>query len=393
MGKNEAESSPWSQSPAELLVADENFSLADFDCSATPGWEGSKEDAKKYVAERANLLAELQERLYAEGRNGGNRKILLVVQGLDTAGKGGVARHVLSLVDPQGVDLHSFGVPTKEELSHHYLWRIKKALPPAGKIGLFDRSHYEDVLVVRVDRLVPKNKWEKRYEEINRFEKRVANSGTTIIKVALMVSHEEQGIRLMERLDRPDKFWKYNPGDVDTREKWDQYQQAYSDVFTRTSTAHAPWFVIPADHKWYARLAITELLLQALIDMDLRWPTPTWRRASQKRRLAATMSAQALAKAKENAEEKAIQVPEETADFHRAVQAADMAGPAEAGEELAAQAEGESAPRQDDSPASDADKKSKGKKSASKKKGKKSKKGKGKDGKSKKDKKSKKSKK
>ncbi len=176
----------------------------------------------------------------------------------------------------------------REERRHDFLWRIRRALPEPGYIGVFDRSHYEDVLVARVDALVPPEVWEARYDEINRFEAEVAAAGTTIVKVALLVSYEEQRARLMERLERPDKFWKYNPNDVDSRQKWPAYQEAYQAALDRTSTDVAPWHVVPADRKWFARLAVSELLLDALRGLDLGWPRPTStsrsrRRASRRR--------------------------------------------------------------------------------------------------------------
>ena len=292
MGKGSA--SDWTDDPRDLLRADEELDLDDLDRGATPGWEAGKKAAKRFGRGRGDLLSELQERLFAEGRAGGERSLLVVVQGLDTAGKGGVARHVMSKVDPQGVALRSFGAPTEEEREHHFLWRIRKQLPKPGLIGVFDRSHYEDVLVARVDGLVPPEVWEGRYDEINEFEAELAAAGTTVIKVGLLVSHDEQGLRLMKRLDRPDKRWKYSSNDVPTRRKWDDYQAAYADVFRRTSTETAPWYVIPADHKWYARLAITEILTQTLIDMDPEWPAVRWDPEVQRRKLAETMSTRAL---------------------------------------------------------------------------------------------------
>ncbi|MDP9801254.1 PPK2 family polyphosphate:nucleotide phosphotransferase [Arcanobacterium wilhelmae] len=281
----------WSALPTQTLRAGEGFSLADFDASATPGWSAGKAAAEKFMAARGELLSELQERFFANAKEGDPRKLLLVVQGLDTAGKGGIARHVLGMVDPQGVQLASFGVPTEEERAHHYLWRIERALPTPGKIGLFDRSHYEDVLVVRVENLVPQDVWEPRYEEINAWERNlVENENFTIIKVALMPSHAEQSVRLAERLARRDKWWKYNPSDVDTREKWPDYLEAYQAVLDRTSTDVAPWYVVPADHKWYARLAVTELLTQALIGFEQEWPVPEWDLTTEKKRLRSTMT-------------------------------------------------------------------------------------------------------
>ncbi len=284
----------WSDDPRDLLRAGPDFELDDLERDATPGWSSGKKAATRFGRERGELLGELQERLFAEGRERGERSLLVVVQGLDTAGKGGVARHVMSKVDPQGVALRSFGPPSAEEQKHHFLWRIKKELPAPGLIGVFDRSHYEDVLVARVDDIVPPSVWENRYDEINDFEEALVAAGTTVLKFGLMVSHDEQGLRLMKRLDRPDKRWKYSTNDLPTRRQWDDYQSAYADVFRRTSTDAAPWYVIPADHKWYARVAITEILTQTLVDLDPAWPTVRWDPAVQRRQLAASMSTRAL---------------------------------------------------------------------------------------------------
>ena len=292
MGKSSG--AEWVGDPRDLLRAGDGFDLTDLDRGGTPGWKAGKKAAAKFGHDRSDLLSELQERLFAEGRTGGHRALLVVVQGLDTAGKGGVARHVMSKVDPQGVSLRSFGPPSPEEQKHHFLWRIKKGLPAPGMIGVFDRSHYEDVLVARVDELVPRDVWEKRYDEINDFESELVASGTTVLKFGLMVSHDEQGLRLMKRLDRPDKRWKFSTNDLPTRRQWDAYQHAYADVFRRTSTAAAPWHVIPADHKWYSRLAITEILTQTLVEMDPEWPAVRWSPEAQRRRLAASMSTAAL---------------------------------------------------------------------------------------------------
>ncbi|TRY17726.1 polyphosphate kinase 2 family protein [Tessaracoccus rhinocerotis] len=307
-------SNQWSNDPRELLRPGADFDLATFDRRGTPGWEGDKAEAKELMDSRGALLYELQERLYAEGRAGGKRSVLIIVQGLDTAGKGGIARHVMGYVDPQGVQLRSFGVPTEEERSHHYLWRIEKALPQPGRIGLFDRSHYEDVLVVRVDELVEQEVWEPRYDEINAWEKELADSGTIILKFALMVSHEEQGLRLMERLDRPDKHWKYSPSDLTTRANWDKYQQAYQAVFERTDTDHAPWYVLPADRKWYSRLAATEIITRTLIEMEMTWPRVRWSDDVQRRKLADTMTTASLAESLAATEETVRSAIEESID-------------------------------------------------------------------------------
>ena len=278
----------WSTDPRDALRVGPDFDLSSFDRNGQPGWDGDKDDGQAYLPERGEEMSELQERLFAEGREGGKRSVLLVLQGLDTAGKGGIVRHVMGMVDPQGVALASFGVPTEEERSHHYLWRIEKELPPPGRIGVFDRSHYEDVLVVRVDELVPEDVWRARYDEINAWEKELVEGGTTIIKVALMVSYAEQGERLMERLERPDKHWKFNPGDLDTRSKWPAFQAAYADVFRLTSTEDAPWYVVPADKKWYSRLAITEILTRTLEELDPQWPVADFDVEEMKKALVAT---------------------------------------------------------------------------------------------------------
>ncbi|MCV2396315.1 polyphosphate kinase 2 family protein [Actinotalea sp. M2MS4P-6] len=263
---------PWDVHPVQALRAGPGFDLSTFDPSATPGWSDDRDDGEERMAEQGARLADLQEMLFAEGRSGGARSVLLVLQGMDTTGKGGIVRHVVGMVDPQGVDHASFGKPTPEELAHHYLWRIRNALPRPGRLGVFDRSHYEDVLVVRVENLVPPDVWGQRYDEINAFEAELVGSGTAIVKVALMVSLDEQRSRLGERLERPDKYWKYNPADLDARAKWPDYREAYQALLDRTSTEIAPWFVVPANRKWYARLAVTELLVDAFERLGLRWP-------------------------------------------------------------------------------------------------------------------------
>lgn len=278
----------WTHSPAELLGAGANFDLAGLDRRSTPGWRGTKKQARKAMAQRGTELADLQEQLFAGGRTGDQRSVLLVLQGLDTSGKGGIVRHVIGMIDPQGVDLASFGVPSETERKHHHLWRIRRALPRPGQIGVFDRSHYEQVLVVKVEELEGADVNATRYKELNRFDEKIIAGGTELIKVALMVSFDEQGSRLAARLDRPDKHWKYNPGDVDTRKKWGHYQQAYQQMLDETSTESAPWYVVPADRKWYARHAVTEILYQRLKAMDLSWPVADYDVEAEKKRLANT---------------------------------------------------------------------------------------------------------
>jgi PPK2 family polyphosphate:nucleotide phosphotransferase len=278
-------SNTWERDPRTALAFHVGDKVADFDTDGTPGFIGDKMGSAALQEERNERYAELQEMLYASSRAGDHRSVLLVLQGMDTAGKGGIVEHVVGAANPQGIRYTSFGIPTPEERAHHYLWRIRRALPPAGHIGVFDRSHYEDVLIVRVHNLVPPEVWSVRYDEINTFERELVNEGTTLVKVAMFVSLDEQKRRLAARLERPDKYWKYNPGDVDERKLWPLYQDAYQAVLDRTSTDYAPWFVVPCDRKWYSRLAVTELLIKALEDLNLAWPPPDFDVEAEVRRL------------------------------------------------------------------------------------------------------------
>lgn len=259
--------------------------LASYDARSTPGFDGSKSEGKRALADLGDDLADLQERLFAEGINGGRRSVLLLLQGMDTSGKGGVMRHAVGLVDPQGVRIKAFKAPTEEELRHDFLWRISKELPPAGLIGIFDRSHYEDVLIARVRGLVDTDRLERRYDAINAFERGLVDEGTVVVKCMLHISHEKQQERLLERLDNPEKHWKFNPGDVDERALWPAYQRAYEVALERCNTDAAPWHLVPADRKWYRNWAVGTLLHEALQGMDLAWPTADFDVAEQRRRL------------------------------------------------------------------------------------------------------------
>ena len=252
---------------------------------ARPGFDGDKADAEQALADLGPELADLQERLFAESRAGGTRAVLLVLQGMDTSGKGGVVRHTVGLVDPQGVDITAFKAPTPEEREHDFLWRIRRGLPGPGRIGVFDRSHYEDVLIARVRGLAEPEVIERRYDEINAFEAEVAAAGTRIIKVMLHISAATQKERLLERLERADKHWKFNPGDIDERQRWSDYRAAYEIALERTSTDVAPWHVVPADTKWYRNLAVGRLLHEALVDLDPQWPVADFDVEEQRRRL------------------------------------------------------------------------------------------------------------
>lgn len=255
---------------------------------ATPGFSGSKQDGKARLDALGPELAELQERLFAEGRaTGSHRRVLLVLQGMDTSGKGGTLKHTVGLVDPQGVRISSFKAPTKEELAHDFLWRIRKALPQPGYVGVFDRSHYEDVLIARVNELATPEEIERRYDAINEFERELVEDGTVVVKCMLHISKEKQRERLLARLDNPEKYWKYEPGDLDSRARWDAYRAAYATALERTHTEHAPWHVVPSDRKWFRNLAVGQLLLTALRGMDLGWPAADFDVDAERARLLA----------------------------------------------------------------------------------------------------------
>jgi PPK2 family polyphosphate:nucleotide phosphotransferase len=260
--------------------------LGAIDTRATPGFDGDKADAEKLLPELGERLATLQEQLYADGRTGGSRSLLLVLQGMDTSGKGGTIEHVVGAVDPSGVHVVAFRRPTREELAHDFLWRIRRELPEPGFVATFDRSHYEDVVAVRVREVVDRRTWSRRYAAINRFEQRLADRGTVIVKCFLHISPEEQRERLLARLDDPTKHWKYRPGDLDDRALWGDFQRAYGDAIERCSTDAAPWYVVPADRKWYRNWAITRLLCERLEELGLGWPAPTFDVAEQKALLA-----------------------------------------------------------------------------------------------------------
>ncbi|MFP3578158.1 polyphosphate kinase 2 family protein [Arthrobacter sp. SIMBA_036] len=263
----------FAKSPAKTLKVEPGFSLAGVDPNSTPGYKGKKSDGKQLLAAQKTRLAGLQERLFAEGKFGSDKRLLLILQAMDTAGKGGIIGHVVGSMDPQGVQLAAFKAPTDEEKSHDFLWRIEKRSPEAGMVGVFDRSHYEDVLIHRVHGWADAAELERRYAAINDFEARLVEDGTTIIKVMLNISQDEQKKRLIARLDDPSKHWKYSQTDLAERAFWGSYMDAYSVAFEKTSTGMAPWHVVPANKKWYARIAVQQLLLEALEGMSLTWPS------------------------------------------------------------------------------------------------------------------------
>jgi PPK2 family polyphosphate:nucleotide phosphotransferase len=272
---------------ADLRLPPGPVDLAALDSGATPGFTGDKQEGRATLEALGDDLADMQERLYAEASAdlGPGRAVLLVLQGMDTSGKGGVLRHTVGLVDPQGVQITSFKAPTEEELKHDFLWRIRKALPTKGRIGVFDRSHYEDVLIARVRSLAPEDEIERRYDEINDFETEIVGAGITMIKCMLHISAATQKERLLARLDDPTKHWKFNPRDIDERGRWGQYRRAYEIALERTNTEVAPWYVVPSDRKWFRNLAVGRLLHETLTNMAPVWPAADFDVDEQRRRL------------------------------------------------------------------------------------------------------------
>ena len=240
--------------------------LSKLDPAASHGWE--KEAATTEIARQLVRMAALQDRFWAESK----RSILVVLQGIDAAGKDGTIQKVMEAFNPQGCVVTSFKVPTPEELAHDFLWRIHKRAPGKGEIGIFNRSHYEDVLVVRVHRLVPKRVWAERYGQINEFERTLAASGTTIVKFFLSIDRDEQRARFQARYDDPTKRWKFSMGDLEERKLWDDYQRAFDDAISKTSTAWAPWYVIPANHNWFRNLAVSTILADTMADLKPAYP-------------------------------------------------------------------------------------------------------------------------
>jgi len=257
----------------------ETFKLSSFNPADTGGLDIGKDEAKKILADSAKHLANLQERLYAQDK----WAVLMILQGMDAAGKDGIVEHVLYGVNPMGCDVHAFKAPTPDELDHDFLWRVAQRVPQRGRIGIFNRSHYEECLVVRVHpeilakqklppRLVTKNIWKERFEDVRAFERHLVRNGTVVLKFHLRISKDEQRQRFLDRLDDPNKRWKFNMGDVAERKLWPRYMAAYQDMIRKTSTKEAPWIVVPADHKWFARLLVSAALVEALERIDPKFP-------------------------------------------------------------------------------------------------------------------------
>lgn len=269
------------------LRAGKNFRLADVDPTATPGFDGSKSDLEDRFKRYDDELYDLQERLFANGRAHSDDapSLLVVLQGMDTSGKGGAIRHVFSVFDPQGTKTVGFGKPTEEEMEHDFLWRIRKHDPVPGQVVAFDRSHYEDVLIQRVHEWVDEEEIDRRFEAIREYEQELAGKRVKILKVFLHISPEFQKKNLIERTEREDKYWKYDPSDLEERGYWDKYMAAYEDAIRRTDELWAPWFVIPTDNKKYARMALKYLIVDALRHLNLSWPVPEFDPEAEKQRI------------------------------------------------------------------------------------------------------------
>jgi len=253
-----------------LVQTDKHIDLKKFDADDLSLWPDSKKEAKKEIKKLREKLIQLQQVLYAENKH----KILIILQAMDTGGKDGTIRSIFKGVNPQGVKVASFKVPTPLEFAHDYLWRIHQKTPGSGEIVIFNRSHYEDVLVVRVHELVSEKIWSKRFQQINEFERQLTEEGTTILKFFLFIDKEEQKQRFLERLENPDKQWKFNPEDIEERQYWDDYMRAYQDVLNQTSSDYAPWFIIPANSNWYRDLMITKIIVEHLEKLNMVYPQP-----------------------------------------------------------------------------------------------------------------------
>lgn len=265
-------SSVWTLPPGQLLRFHHDMRLTQVDGGATPGFDGNKEDAERFITISSSEIARYQRLMYANGVKGSRRRLLIILQGMDASGKGGIVRHVFSQGDPMGMHYHGFGAPKGEEKDHDYLWRIRRELPRNGWISIFDRSQYEDIVMPRVYRTYPEEVWQARYDEINRFEAQLVGDGCAIIKIFLVVSKDEQKRHFLSRLEDPTKYWKFDPSDLEARARWDDYMAVWQDVFARTSTERAPWYLVPADNRWYSRAVVSELLRNTLKNMNMIWP-------------------------------------------------------------------------------------------------------------------------
>ena len=265
-------SAVWSLPPAQLLRFHSHTHLVDIDAGSKPGFDGDQEAGERFIADSSSEIANYQRLMYANGIHGDTHRVLIVLQGMDASGKGGIVRHVFSQVDPMGIHYHGFGKPSEEDLAHDYLWRIRRELPSNGWISIFDRSQYEDIVMPRITGSLPEETWRARYGQINDFEAELAGSGCAIIKIFLVSSRQAQRQHFLRRLDDPTRYWKFDPSDLEARDRWDDYMAAWQEVFERTSTSIAPWYLIPADKRWYSRMVVSELLRTTMKNFNQTWP-------------------------------------------------------------------------------------------------------------------------
>lgn len=269
---SETLSAVWSLPPAQLLRFHSHTHLVDIDAGSKPGFDGDQEAGERFIADSSSEIANYQRLMYANGIHGDTHRVLIVLQGMDASGKGGIVRHVFSQVDPMGIHYHGFGKPSEEDLAHDYLWRICRELPSNGWISIFDRSQYEDIVMPRITGSLPEETWRARYGQINDFEAELAGSGCAIIKIFLVSSRQAQRQHFLRRLDDPTRYWKFDPSDLEARDRWDDYMAAWQEVFERTSTSIAPWYLIPADKRWYSRMVVSELLRTTMKNFNQTWP-------------------------------------------------------------------------------------------------------------------------
>ncbi|PLS27480.1 PPK2 family polyphosphate kinase [Bifidobacterium parmae] len=268
-------SAVWSLPPAQRLMFHHGVDVGEMAASGageTPGFDGDKYDGERFIDLSSSGIARYQRLMYANGVKGSPRRLLIVLQGMDASGKGGIVRHVFRQGDPMGIHYHGFGKPTEEEASHGFLWRVERELPQPGWIGVFDRSHYEDIVMPHVYGTFPEDVWRERYDLVNAFERSLVASGCAVIKIFLVSSREEQRRHFLARLDDPTKYWKFDISDLDARDRWDDYMDAWQEVFEKTSTTFAPWYLVPADNRWYSRAVVSELLRTTLRNMNMSWP-------------------------------------------------------------------------------------------------------------------------
>ena len=269
---SETLSAVWSLPPAQLLRFHSHTHLVDIDAGSKPGFDGDQEAGERFIADSSSEIANYQRLMYANGIHGDTHRVLIVLQGMDASGKGGIVRHVFSQVDPMGIHYHGFGKPSEEDLAHDYMWRIRRELPSNGWISIFDRSQYEDIVMPRITGSLPEETWRARYGQINDFEAELAGSGCAIIKIFLVSSRQAQRQHFLRRLDDPTRYWKFDPSDLEARDRWDDYMAAWQEVFERTSTSIAPWYLIPADKRWYSRMVVSELLRTTMKNFNQTWP-------------------------------------------------------------------------------------------------------------------------